>query len=255
MVTYAGPTVYQRVASVTPWHTLSVGMQDSINGLCEAVEATKIGEAFIVKYMEHMAKAFEPGPRTPHLSRIGYGGLRKICLPMKVMPPAACTRPEMENARKRLSETVGDRPFILSKHLCALALDDLHWLSNQESLPDGPPPVLGAGSVVMHGASVRMPLVILRPVVWHHYDNATFEFSRELAYISTDFKEIKASDIVETLIKTEWPLNRVGVAFVWDGPDKPYYLPAQEMRDQAKMWGIKSSLMLPLATRDCSLLW
>ena len=221
----------------TPWHTLSVRMQDSISQLCTAVEADKIGENFIPKYMEHMAKALDPSPQAPHLPRIGYGGLLHICSSMKVQPPDACSKPELEKARSRLSEVIGERPFTLRKHLCDLALGDLQWLSALKSLPGGLP-VLGAGSVVTSSESFRVPLIILRPVVWHNYDPVTSTLSRELVYNTTIPMSVKASDIAETLAKTEWPMSRP-VAFEWKGPDSPYFLPGPAMRDQAKMWDIQ----------------
>ena len=49
-----------------------------------------------------------------------------MCMAMKVQPPDACNRIELENARKWLREITGQGQFILSKKLCSLARDDLH---------------------------------------------------------------------------------------------------------------------------------
>ena len=229
----AGPTVYMRVACATPWHTLSVRMQDSISQLCAAIEADKIKDDFIRTYMEGMASAHDPSPQPPRLARIGYGALQHICSSMKVQPPDVYSKTELDNARRRLSEVTDDRPFILRQHLCDLALGDLQWLMALKSSPGGLP-VLGNGSVVTSSASFKVPLIIVRPTVWHNYDPVTSTLSRELVYNTTIPMSVKASDIAETLAKTEWPMSRP-VAFEWKGSSSPYNLQTQALRDQAKM--------------------
>ena len=75
-------------------------------------------------------------------------------------------------------------------------------------------------------------------MVRHTYNNSTKKLDRELSYKSTEFKEFRASDIVDTLAKTKWPMGQTPVDFVWNGPGSPYYLPAAEMRQQAVRWGL-----------------
>ncbi len=59
----AGPTTYQQVATVTPWHTLSKGMQEVISQLCMAVDSEKIRAPYVVQYMDLMSRAIDPSPR------------------------------------------------------------------------------------------------------------------------------------------------------------------------------------------------
>ena len=181
-----------RVASATPWHTLSVRMQDIISQLCAAVEAGKIKDEFIRKYMEGMATTHDPSPQPPHIARIGYGGLCHICISMGVHPPGAYSKTDLDIARRRLSEVIDERPFILRKHLCDLALGDLQWLIALKSSPGGLP-VLGAGSVVTSSKTFKVPLIIVRPTVWHNYDPVTSTLSRELVYNTTIHLSVKAS--------------------------------------------------------------
>ena len=61
-----------------PWHTLSGDMQDSISQLCEAIGRGRIGEAYILHYMEHMAMATEQSPPAPNLSALNFGALAYI---------------------------------------------------------------------------------------------------------------------------------------------------------------------------------
>ena len=119
----------------------------------------------------------------------------------------------------------------MTKHLCKLAQADLAWLGSQ--------PVLGAGSVVLHGAAIRMPMVILRPRVSHDYNSAAKSLDRELCYNTVDFKFLRSRAITDTLAKARWPMSKVPVNFAWDGPESPFYLPAADMRLQAERWGIE----------------
>ena len=79
----------------------------------------------------------------------------------------------------------------------------------------------------------------MRPGVWHNYNHATKKLDRELAYTTTDFKDLKSSAIADTLAKTKWPMGQFAVHFVWDGPASPFYLQGPAMRQQAEKWGIK----------------
>ena len=119
--------------------------QDCISHLCDAVAQGKVGEGYILRYMELMAGANEQSPRAPNVCRLGFGALTDICVAMKVPPPTQCTRTEIENARNRLRGLPGQGQFELSRHLCSLAQADLAWLGTQ--------PVLGSGSVVLHGSN------------------------------------------------------------------------------------------------------
>ena len=206
-------------------------MQDCISQLCEAAAQGKVNEGYIPRYMELMAGATDQGPRLPDVFSLSYGALVATCVALKVQPPNHLSRQEMEFARHRLAGLKGQGQFELSKLLCNLAQADLVWLGTQ--------PVLGAGSIVLHGAAIQMPAVILRPEVSHNYSSATKTLDRELDYRTTDLKFLKSSAIADTLAKTKWPMGQVPVHFAWDGPDSPFYLPAAEMRLQAEKWGIK----------------
>ena len=89
----------------------------------------------------------------------------------------------------------------MSKHLCNLAQADLAWLGTQL--------VLGAGSVVLHGAAIRIPQVILRPHVSHEYNSNTKTLDRERCYYTVDIKFLKSRAIVDTLAKAKWPMSKV----------------------------------------------
>ena len=235
----AEPVEYQRLGTGVPWHTIPA-LHRAITDLCEALHRDYIREEFILRYMDHMARATAASapPQVPSIAQLGYGGLVYICKAVKVQPPDDCNQIELENARKRLSEITGQTQFILSKKLCSLARDDLHWLSYHESMVAGRQTVLGPGSVVTHSADIRAPMVILRPEVWHNYDQTTQTLQREVAYTGTDYKDIRASTIIKTLTKTEWPLSGTAVNFEWNGPESPFYLNGRDMRDQAEKWGI-----------------
>ena len=84
-----------------------------------------------------------------------------------------------------------------------------------------------------------MPAVILRPEVTYNYNRSTQKVDRELTYTTVDFKYLKAGAIGDTIVKTEWPMGRVPMNYVWDGPVNPYYLPAPEMRCLAERWGLQ----------------
>ncbi len=144
---------------------------------------------------------------------------------MKVQPPAGFSKAEMDEARDRLHGLQGQGPFDMSRQICELARADISWLRKQD--------VLGAGSVVLYGTVVQMPAVILRPEVTINYHRCTQTYDRELTYITTDFKYLKSGVIGDTLVKTEWPLGRVPVEYVWDGPENPHYLLSEvELRER-----------------------
>ena len=138
---------------------------------------------------------------------------------MKVQPPAVFSKAEMDSARKRLQALPGQGQFELTACVCNLMLADLKWLGEQQA-------VLGGGSAVLHGKAVKVLAIILRPTVRHTYNEITKTLHRELTHKLVDFKEIRASDVLEILAKTTWPMGRNSVKFVWDGPKSPYYLPA-----------------------------
>ena len=139
------------------------------------------------------AEAYEQRPQHPSFCGLSYGALVAICCAVKVLPPIHLSRQEMENARNRLRDLKGQGQFELSKHLCNLAQADLAWLGTQ--------PVLGAGSVVLQGAAIRMPMVILRPVVSHDYNSAAKSLDRELCYNTVDFKFLRSRAITDSLPK------------------------------------------------------
>ncbi len=87
----------------------------------------------------------------------------------------------------------------------------------------------------------------------HTYNEITKTLKRELTYKLVDFKEIWASDVLEILAKTKWPMGSNAVKFVWDGPKSPYYLTREAMRQQAVEWGLNVEANTSRATRDCSL--
>ena len=101
--------------------------------------------------------------------------------------------------------------------------------------------MLGAGSVVLHGLSVRLPKVILRPRVSHDYKPETKTLTRELCYTAMDGSFLKAKAINTTIAKASWPLSSVLVKFEWQGPESPYYLKLADMKLQAETWGVGAS--------------
>ena len=221
----AGLPIYQRAVKIVPWQTLTLGMQHNILQLCDVVKSGRIGEAYLAQYMEIMAGATEHSPRAPHLNRLSCGALGVLCGVLKVQPPAGFSKAEMDEARDRLHGLQGQGPFDMSRQICELARADISWLRKQD--------VLGAGSVVLYGTVVQMPAVILRPEVTINYHRCTQTYDRELTYITTDFKYLKSGVIGDTLVKTEWPLGRVPVEYVWDGPENPYYLLSEvELRER-----------------------
>ena len=221
----AGPPIYQRAVKIVPWQTLTLGMQHNILQLCDVVKSGRIGEAYLAQYMEIMAGATEHSPRAPHLNRLSCGALGVLCGVLKVQPPAGFSKAEMDEARDRLHGLQGQGPFDMSRQICELARADISWLRKQD--------VLGAGSVVLYGTVVQIPAVILRPEVTINYHRCTQTYDRELTYITTDFKYLKSGVIGDTLVKTEWPLGRVPVEYVWDGPENPHYLLSEvELRER-----------------------
>ena len=113
--TLKAPTVYLQHCKDVPWQTLPRAMQRTITVLCALVERGQLEDEFIRVYMDRWARAYDVTPQAPHLSRLGYGGLIYVCMAMKVQPPDACNRIELENARKRLREITGQGQVILSK--------------------------------------------------------------------------------------------------------------------------------------------
>ena len=154
----------------------------------------------------------------------------ETCLAMKVQPSSHNSRTEFENARNRLRGLSGQGPFDLSRHICSMALADLHWLGTQ--------PVLGAGSVVMHGTGINLPAVLSRPQVVHTYDLSTKEFGRELAYETAKGDDVWAKCITDVLVRTKWPMGQLPETFKYDGPDDPFYLDAPAKKQWAEKWGI-----------------
>ena len=154
----------------------------------------------------------------------------ETCIAMKVQPPGACTRSEMDNARNRLRGLPGQGPFDLIRHLCSMAQADLVWLGTQ--------PVLGAGSVVMHGTEIKLPAVLSRPEVRHTYDMATKTLGRELGYMTAKGSDLAASTITDVLVRTKWPMGQMPETFEYDGQTSGYYLAGPAMKQQAEKWGI-----------------
>ena len=155
----------------------------------------------------------------------------ETCLAMKVQPPSANNRTEFEKARNRLRGFSGQGPFDLIRHICSMAHADLVWLGTQ--------PVLGAGSVVMHGTEIKLPAVLSRPEVRHTYDMATKTLGRELGYMTAKGSDLAASTITDVLVRTKWPMGQMPETFEYDGPTSPYYLAGPAMKQQAEKWGIK----------------
>ena len=155
-----------------------------------------------------------------------------MCSILKVQPPAEMTASEMNGARDRLRALTGDRQFALSQELCRMALGDLAWLSVYGR--DGQQKVLGPGSVVVRSGFIREPTTIIRPEVWHNFNQTTQTVERELAYTGDDRRAFRATDIIQELTTTTWPLTQEFVVFSWEGPENPHYFNGQDLRMQAK---------------------
>ena len=201
----AGPPVYQQLVKSVPWRALAPQMQHNVMQICEAVKSGRIMEAFLVQYLEAVALATEDAPRAPSLSRIGGGALSVLCGTLKVQPPANFSKPEMEEARARLKGLPGQGPFDVCKQLHEQSRADLNWLRKQE--------VLGAGSVVMYGKMLQVPVILLRPEV--NINLGDKQWNRELTYVTTTFTYLKPQLIGDILVRTHWPLRSVPLEFAW----------------------------------------
>jgi hypothetical protein len=228
----AGPAIFQRVAEV-PWQSLAASMQRCIEQICRAVDQGHLTEAFVPRYMQLMSAsdAADHIPLVPELGPLSHGALVALCGVLKVPPPAFLSKAEMENARERLSQLKGAKQWELTTCLCAMAAADMEWMSQQS--------VLGAGSVVLHGSSVRLPKVILRPRVSHDFMPGTKALVRELCYITMDGCFLKAAAISATIAKASWPLSSVPVKFAWQGPENPFYLGFKDMKLHAERYGME----------------
>ena len=215
----AGPAIFQRVAEV-PWKSLAVSVQKCILQICDAVAQGLFTEAFVSRYMHLMSspEAADPSPLVPELASLSHGALVAVCGEMKVTPPAFISKAEMERARDRFPHLQGPGQWELTNLFCMLAEQDFAWLRSQS--------VLGAGSVVLRGLSVRLPKVILRPRVSHDYKPETKTLTGELCYTAMDGSFLKANAINTTIAKASWLLSSVPVKFEWQGPASPYYLEA-----------------------------
>ena len=224
-----GPAIYQKMVQNIPWPTLSLAMQHNVLQICQAVKGGKVLETFLVQYLEAMMMATEDEPRAPNLSRLSGGAVSVLCGELKVSPPASFTKAHVDEARARLKELPGQGPFELCKKLHQQAWKDLIWLGQRE--------VLGMGSVVMYGKSLQAPVVLLRPEV--NINLGVGQWSRELTYVTVDYKYLQPKQIGAVLVKTQWPLRTLP-AFVYQGPLSPWYLTNQEMLQQAAAWGISA---------------
>ena len=133
----------------------------------------------------------------------------------------------MEEARARLKELPGQGPFEMCIKLHQHAWKDLVWLGQRD--------VLGMGSVVMYDKSLQAPVVLLRPEV--NVNLGVGQWTRELTYITTDYKYLQPKLIGDVLVKTQWPMRSLP-DFAYQGPQSPWYLKTQELLQQAAAWGI-----------------
>ena len=229
---HAGPAIYERIAQV-PWQSMSVSAQHCIQQICDAIGKDLVTEAYLDKYMQDQASK-QPAdaiPVAPELGGLSFGALSCLCVGMKVTPPAHLSRAEMESARSRLAALAGQAQWDITNVLCTLLQKDLAWLREQ-------PVVLGAGSVVLVGASVRLPRMILRPRVSHEklHMAGIKELARELCYTTMDGSFLKASAISETICTAPWPLKHAAFSFEWQGPEAPNFLTIQKMLEWAARW-------------------
>ena len=96
-----------------------------------------------------------------------------------------------------------------------MAETDLDWLARQEK-------VLGPGSVIRlrhdeapSGEPIE-PTIIIRPTIRHAYKEATLH--RELHYVVERTEIMAATDIVEKVVLTTWPMT--GIAFIFTSTKK-----------------------------------
>ena len=95
------------------------------------------------------------------------------------------------------------------KKLHEQARGDLNWLRKQE--------VLGAGSVVMYGKMLQVPVILLRPEVNRKLGDKQWEL--ELTYVTTTFTYLKPQLMGDVLVRTQWPLRAVPLEFAYEGPE------------------------------------
>ena len=150
-----------------------------------------------------------------------------LCGELNAQPPTSFAKAHMEEARARLKELPGQGPFEMCVKLHQHAWKDLVWLGQRD--------VLGMGSVVMYGKSLQAPVVLLRPEV--NVNLGVGQWTRELTYITTDYKYLQPKLIGDVLVKTQWPMRSLP-DFAYQGPQSPWYLKTQELLQQAAAWGI-----------------
>ena len=152
-----------------------------------------------------------------------------LCGELNAQPPTSFAKAHMEEARARLKELPGQGPFEMCVKLHQHAWKDLVWLGQRD--------VLGMGSVVMYGKSLQAPVVLLRPEV--NVNLGVGQWTRELTYITTDYKYLQPKLIGDVLVKTQWPMRSLP-DFAYQGPQSPWYLKTQELLQQAAAWGIEA---------------
>ena len=138
-------------------------------------------DTFLVEYLDAMALATEDAPRAPNLSHLGCGALSVLCGKLKMEPPASFAKADLEAARARLRGMPGQGPFEVCKKLHEQARGDLNWLRKQD--------ILGAGSVIMYGKMLQVPMILLRPEVSLELGEKQWEL--EVTYVSTTFTYLK----------------------------------------------------------------
>ena len=83
--------------------------------------------------------------------------------------------------------------------------------------------------------TIKAPVVLLRPEV--NVNLGVGQWTRELTYITTDYKYLQPKLIGDVLVKTQWPMRSLP-DFAYQGPQSPWYLKTQELLQQAAAWGI-----------------
>ena len=151
---------------------------------------------------------------------------------MEVQPPASDEHCDMKTARSRLAEH--PRHYLVSQKLCRLVETDLNWLAHQEK-------VMGPGSVVRlrrdeaPSGEPLVPTIIIRPTTRHTYKEATLH--RELHYVVELTEIVAATDILEEVVLTTWPMTGTTFIFTCRGNPDPHNLGDAEMRVRAKELG------------------
>ena len=227
----AGPEVYQRLVKSIRWRALPEQMKHNVLQICKALKEERIAEEFLPQYLEAMALAAEDAPRAPNLSKLGCGALSVLCGMLKVEPPASFAKADMEAARARLKGMPGQGPFEVCKKLHEQARGDLNWLRKQD--------ILGAGSVIMYGKMMQVPMILLRPEVSRKLGEKQWEL--EVTYVSTTFQYLKPQLMGDIIVRTHWPLQTMPVEFAYEGPESPWYMKTAELLELAGRWGLKAT--------------